>query len=115
MKQIDNISDDANQLSNVILDDGSIAAIQLVYRPATQRWTLTVSRGTFKVEGIQVTYHQNLMRQWRHLIPFGIACTTVDMADPVFIDDFSSGRAALYVLSESEVDSVEQDFVQVDS
>lgn len=103
MNQIDNLSNDASQQTTIVLPDGSTATIQIKYLPTVQRWTLGVTYGDFSVVGINICIHPNLLRVWINILPFGITCTTIDGVDPIYIDDFSSGRAALYVLTESEV------------
>lgn len=107
MNQIDNLSDDANQLTRVALPDGSLVSLALVYRPATQRWTVSVTRNDFTVNNVNLCVHPNILRQWRNLIPFGLACVTTDSGDPVLIDDFTSGRATLYILTQADVTEVE--------
>lgn len=107
MNQIDNLSNEASQETRVTLDDGTVVDILLTYRPAIQRWSLNVTRGTFVVDGINLCVFPNIVREWRHIIPFGIACLTTDGADPVSLDDFSNGRATLFVLDAAEVASAE--------
>ncbi len=107
MNLIDNLSSEANQLTRLILPDGTQVDFNLIYRPTIGRWMLNVSRGTFSVDGLNICVFPNLLSQWRELIPFGLACVTTDGADPVYIDDFSSGRAQLFLLTQDEVASVE--------
>lgn len=107
MNSIDNLTSDANQITKVVLDDGSTVIINLVFQAAVQRWTMDVLRQDFQANGIGVCIHPNFMREWRNIIPFGIGCTTIDGADPVFVDDFSSGRATLHILTEADVEFME--------
>lgn len=107
MTQIDNLSNDADQVTTVILDDGSKVTITLLYLPAIQRWSLDVTYGNFTVLGLNLCIHANILRGWRNLIPFGIMCSTIDGADPIYIDDFSSGRASLFVLNSDDVLDIE--------
>ena len=109
MNQIDTISNDANQLIRFVLDDGTTVSMSLVYRPAIQRWTVDVVRNDFEADGINVSAHPNFMRPWVNVVPFGIACTSTDGGDPVYIDDFVNGRCALYVLDQADVAAVEAD------
>lgn len=103
---IDNISDDAYQQTKVKLDDGSIVYVDLIYTPATQRWVMNVTWGTFSVLGVGLCVHPNLLNQHRNRIPFGIACASSDGADPFDVQDFTNGRIALYVLNEADVADV---------
>lgn len=103
MNSIDNLTSDANQITRVVLDDGSTVIIQLVFNAAVQRWTMNLIYGDFQVNGLGICIHPNFMREWRNILPFGLGCTTIDGADPVFVDDFSSDRATLHVLTEADV------------
>lgn len=107
MNQVDNLSDDASQLTRVALPDGSLVVLALVYQPATQRWTISVSRNDFSVNNINLCNHPNLLRDFREVIPFGLACVSTDGGDPVLIEDFVSGRITLYVLTQADVAEVE--------
>lgn len=110
MVTIDNISDDSSQKISISLDDGTVVVLTLNYRPAIQRWTVDVVRtdsSEFEVNGLMICVHPNLLRQWRNLIPFGLACTTIDGVDPIDINDFVSGRATLYILGSDNVTAIE--------
>ncbi len=48
-----------------------------------------------------------MLRQFRNIIPFGLACVIADGFEPVYQDDFTSGRASLYLLNEADVAEVE--------
>jgi len=111
MNSIDNITADSNQITNVVLDDGTIVSINLIYRPATQRWTIDVAYGSFIANGINVCIHPNFMREWRNVIPFGIGCTTTDGIDPVYLEDFANGRATLHILNHDEVQQIEATYL----
>ena len=113
MNQIDNLSNDANQLVTLVLDDGSTVSMSLQYMPTIQRWAVGFTYGDFSAQGMNLCIHPNLLRSWRHIIPFGIACNTIDGADPLYIDDFASGRAALYLLTQAEVAEFETDIIGV--
>jgi len=109
MTQIDNITDQANQLTQVVLPDGSVLQITLVFRASTERWTIDVLHPTLAVDGINLCASPNVLREWRNLINFGLSCTSITGVDPVNVEDFVNGNAALYVLSEADVQLVEEE------
>ena len=111
MNSIDNLSSAANQTTLVVLDDGTTVTLTLTYRAATQRWTLDVLRGTFQAFGINVSAHPNLLREWRNVVPFGLACSTTDGGDPVYLEDFSNGRATLLILTQDDVAAIEATYL----
>lgn len=112
MTRIDNLGIEANQITKVILPDGSIVVINLIYFPAIQRWIMNVARDTFSVNGINICLNPNIMRQWKNVIPFGIFCDSVDGVDPIYIDDFFNGRVQLYMLNASDVVAVENQIAE---
>lgn len=109
MVAIDNLSNDAFQTTSVVLSDGTKVILNLSYLPAIQRWTVDIIYGeSFIVHGINLTIHPNILRNWRNLLPFGLACTTIDGADPFNVEDFSSHRATLYMLASEDVVQIEE-------
>lgn len=58
-------------------------------------------------QNIRLTTSYNILRAYRSWLPFGIACTTSDGLEPMDINDFSSGYAKVYILTKSEIDTVE--------
>jgi hypothetical protein len=109
MQQIDNIGGEANQQTQVTLEDGSVVTLGLRYLPAVQRWMMDVTHDDGTFLGLNVCVHPNLLRPWRNTLRFGIACGALDGVSPVDVNDFSTGRVALYVLSAAEVAQVERD------
>lgn len=107
MTQIDNITEQANQTTQVVLPDGSILTVALQYNGSTERWTMDVSHTLLTVNGMNVSCHPNMLREWRNVIPFGLACTTLSGYDPTNVQDFTNGQAQLYVLTAADVQDVE--------
>ena len=109
---IDTLTDGADQLLTLILDDGSLAQVEMQYEGTTQRWLMNVSHPTIPPNGIiynkEVCFSPNIMREWRNIIPFGLCCTSTDGGDPVSIEDFVDGRCNLYLLNAADVIAVEQ-------
>jgi hypothetical protein len=107
MIQIDNLSDDADQTTEVVLDDGSVVQFEFNFLPAVQLWMMNVTYGSFQANGITLVSHPNILREFRNNIPFGLALTSADGFDPLDISDFISGRIVLYVLTQSDVADLE--------
>ncbi len=110
MNLIDNLTSEPTQVTNLDLGDGTFAVLTLTYRPTVQRWAVAVLRGTFEVDGMNLCLSPNGLRQWKNVIPFGIMCVSIDGLDPLFIDDFTSGRVSLYLLNQADVASFESFF-----
>ena len=107
MQQVTNLSNEADQITNIVLDDGSVLQLELLWRGAIERWMLNVTHPDLTVNLINLCTGANILRPWINLVPFGLGVVSTDGQDPAFLTDFSSGRITLYVLSASEVQSVE--------
>lgn len=112
MKQITAISDDPKQSMNVVLDDGTKVLLSLEYISSQKGWFMSFSYGSvLTVNGYRIVTSPNMLRKFRDVIPFGIACKTNDDLDPLYKDDFSTGRSVLYVLNPSDVSYVENTII----
>lgn len=104
---INNLTNFADQLTNLQLADGSTASMELIYQGATERWVMNIVYGTFTANGIGVCCYPNLLRQWREILPFGLACVSSNQTDPFNINDFASGRVQIYILTQADVAAIE--------
>lgn len=111
MQQINTLTNDADQLMIVPLADGSELQLEFIYRPAIQRWVVNVSHPLLELKGFNVCLGPNILRQWRNLVPFGLAITATDGLDPVDISDFVTGRVSVFILSAAEVQQVEDEIL----
>ncbi|MES2155463.1 MAG: hypothetical protein V4510_10045 [bacterium] len=89
MFAINNLTTAGNQTSLAVLADGSTVTLTFRYRPAIQRWTVDVTRGVFVALGVGLSSGPNLLRIWRHIIPFGLKVSTADGTDPFMADDLA--------------------------
>ncbi len=103
MTRIDNITDQASQRTQPVLADGSVLTIDLLYNGATQHWSMTIQHTLLATASLNVCAFPNILREWRNLIAFGIACITTTGQDPTSVDDFINGVASLYLLDEADV------------
>ena len=106
MRLIENITNDANQTFNIALADGSIAYISLFYRPTIQRWSLSINHPRLTVNNMNVCSYPNMIMAYKNTAMFGIAVVTIDGLDPFMIDDFSAGRAVMFLVDQSELAEV---------
>jgi len=103
MKQITSLTNDANQILAVILDDGTKVSINLTYCPNQLGWFYSLTYGEFSVNNRRVVNSPNMLRQFRTFIPFGLACLVVDGYEPIYQSDFVDGRASLYILNAEDL------------
>lgn len=107
MQLITAITNDPIQNLGIILDNGSTVQMQLNYIPAQQGWFYSLTYGTFIANFMRVVNSPNMIRKYRNIIPFGLACTTIDGYEIINQSDFISGRASMFVLNPSDVTEVE--------
>ena len=107
MNQITTITDDPNQTSGILLDDGSTVQVALSWIPAQQGWYISFTHGSFQVNLMRVVVSPNILRKYRRIISFGIAFTTTDGYEIVSQKDFVGGRASMYSLNAADVAQVE--------
>lgn len=104
---ITNLTNFANQTTDLQLPDGTIATMGLLYNGVTERWTMSMEYSGKTYEGIGLCCYPNVMRQWKNLIPFGISCATADQTDPFDVNDFTSGRVSMFLLDADDVEALE--------
>jgi len=105
---IDNLTNWPNQVTHIILDDGSIVDLSFRFNAATLKWVFDVKHDLLTVQNMLLCVHMNLLRQWMYKIPFGLCCITTDGLDPIRLDDFTSGRVTLIVLNSDDVVTCEK-------
>ncbi len=111
MRLINSITSDAKPKIDLVLPDSTVASLTLKYIDNQQGWYADLTYGTFAYKGFRLTVNPNILRAFRRIIPFGLALTTTDGYEALFINDFSNGRASLYLLDEVDVIEVE-DIIQ---
>jgi hypothetical protein len=120
MTEITGLTADANQSQNLILPDGSSAPLTLTYMDNQQGWFISLSYpGWSGCTNRRLVVNPNMLRAFRSIIPFGLALSTTDGYEPIFITDFISGRASLFLLNADDVQNYEniltQDYLLVNN
>lgn len=91
----------------ILTDQGNLITIRLRFMPSQEMWVMGFTWGDIEVEGIALVCAQNVLRNLRNLIPFGIMIRAIDSVDPYRSDDFISGRCDFVLLNSSDVQAVE--------
>lgn len=103
MQAISTIDSSAYQEVSFILESGIKTTLTLRFLPTQRRWLLDISdENGFKVNGLYVCCHPNLLDKWHNIIDYGINIATDDMVDPYRQEDFESGYAYLAMLNKEE-------------
>jgi hypothetical protein len=112
MTWINTITSDPYQVMTLKLDNGETIEFTLRYLTNQQGWYYSFTYGAFSINNRALVCSPNLLRAFRHILPFGLACTTEpapdgQMYEPIFKDDFSSKRAKFFLLNANDVADVE--------
>lgn len=91
---------------------GGEIIMRLAYRPRVQRWFIDIEFGSFILNGFKLTRGPNVLYKWSNIIPFGLTVNVADDFEPFVINDFSSERVKLFLLTTAEVEEVESLIVQ---
>lgn len=107
MIQVTNITDDFYQQQTVNLDGGALV-FSIRYYPQQQSWFLEqLEYAGIIIQGLRIGTIPNFLRQFKNSLKIGMACYTSDNFEPKLQQDFSSGYATLYVLTEADVVALE--------
>ncbi len=108
MTQINGLTSSPSQTLTIAdPNTGKPISISLTFRPRTQEWYIGITFGTWSLASLRLSYSPNVLIQYSNVIPFGLLVQTSDQGDPSLINDFVSGRAALVLLTSSEVSDIE--------
>ena len=107
MTWINTITNTANQGMTLKLPNGDKISFDLIYMPQNQGWYYSFTYGNFSISNKRIVTGVNMLRAFRNILPFGFACVTKDGYEPIYIDDFTSGRANFYLLDSTDIVLVE--------
>ncbi len=110
------ITDDPKQKFSVQLESNKFFTLELEFIDQQERWIYSISDipdSDIVIKGSAMVSNPNLLRQFTRTLDFGISCTSEDGDDPSFINDFSSGRVELGILTKEEVDQIEDEFFSI--
>lgn len=110
MQQIFSLTDDPRQSVSVILEDNTILDILLEFRANVRGWFISISHVDWECNNMRLCNSPNFLKKFKNIINFGLAVTSVDKNDPVFVSDFLNERITLFVLNSDEVQTVEEQF-----
>lgn len=110
MYLINSISNDPKQQFNLTGIPGIQVSVLLTFMPRIATWNMDITYGSINLQGIPVRCSPNMLRQWRNVLPFGMACVDIYKIDPYTVNDFALGAASLFLLDSEEVAAVEAGF-----
>jgi hypothetical protein len=108
MQMINNLTDNADQLTNFTLPDATVLQLEFIYRPGIARWHMHLTHPLLTLRGVNLVVSPNILRPWKNIIPFGMAILSTTGLDPMNVTDLSDGTVSVNILSAAEVLMVEQ-------
>lgn len=109
MQHINSITSQPKQRMSLVLENNETVDFYLYYLPRQFGWFYNFTYKDFTVNCSRATLSPNALRQFKNIIPFGIAFTSNSFIEPFDIDDFSSGRVNMYVLNSDDVKQIENE------
>jgi hypothetical protein len=106
MNPVPGLTASPSQQQTIVLPDGTKLLMQLEYNQLQQGWfflELDWNSGQWVENGRRIVNHGNMLRQYKNILDFGLACFTVGNREPTQLQDFSSQNSVMYVLTAAEV------------
>lgn len=107
MKLLDKLTANPLQTYIVITEDGDLFTLSLRFLPSQALWEASIIWGTFTLNGISLVLSPNLLFGYKNILPFGLMIVAIDSIEPSYLDDFTSGRVKVYVMTKSDISALE--------
>lgn len=108
MYQVNQITSDYKQSQTLVLPSGAQIQLYMEYKPQQLGWFMNITYGSFILNTFRVCTSANLLRQFKNILPFGMSIQTSDNYEPTQLQDFSSGYAQMFILTQQEVTQYEE-------
>lgn len=73
------------------------------YNSSRQGWFLDLVSENFKIYGLRITSVPNILKQWKNKLGFGIGVLTENNSEPLFLEDFNTERAKMFLLDQDDL------------
>lgn len=109
MFRIQNITSYPYQGKSLVLPDGTRVEIDIQFFPLRKCWVIKrLSYQDFLLHSYKIVNGTNILRQFKNILPFGLACYDPSGRDPQFLEDFTEqGSHRLFILTQDEVQRYE--------
>lgn len=111
MRRLTGLTDDPKQQFAMVIEGYDAATVTLEYKSSQYAWFMSVVWGNFELYGERVATGPNMLRQFKDIIPFGIAVSGNNAIDPLFLTSWLTD-CSFYVLDAADVESAEAYFVR---
>ncbi len=110
MRVITGLTSDPIQIFRFPLDNGQLVKFTIQFKPAVQMWFIDLEYNSFIIRGLRLNNNTNMFCQYKNIIPFGLYIEIADGTEPFLINDLQSERVKINVLTQTEVDRLEEFF-----
>lgn len=108
MFKIQNITTYGYQGKSLVLPDGTRIEIDIQFVELRKCWVIKrLAYQDFLLHSHKIVNGTNILRQFKNILPFGLACYSPSGRDPQFLEDFSEGDHQLFILTQDEVQQYE--------
>ena len=108
MKQITEITSEPKQRFDIVTEENEEFEFKLEYSDQQQGWFWSLTYNNLIINGARLVTAPNILRRYKNMLPFGLSIQTEDLSEPILIDDFETERVKVFLLTESEVEEIEQ-------
>ena len=104
------------QFYQLVLDNNETIDFYIRYYPRMLSWYFDVIYKEITINNIKIVLHPNILRQFRHRLPFGLMFYTDNNSpvEPFQITDFQTGRVKMAILNEDEIIQEEREVFNVE-
>ena len=107
MELIQGITSDYKQNFQFLTADGEKVNFTLYYYYTQQSWFFDFTYKNYTCYCQRVVLTPSALRHLKNIIPFGIGFVSDDKVEPIFLDDFESGRVKMLILNKEDIEKVE--------
>lgn len=113
MRIITEFTDNPKQTCTLVLENQETVAFNLYFYETQMSWYFDFTYNDIISNGNKVVLGVNILRNFKNIIPFGLAFQANDGVEPFAIDDFTTGRVTVYLLSKADVEACEANIYNV--
>lgn len=109
MLKINEINSNPKQRRKVLLPTGESFTLFIEFLPQQYGWFIRdFVFEEIEIHNVRISNNLNILRQYKNIIPFGLACVSIDDREPSLLEDFSSGHSNLLIVTKNEISEYEE-------
>ena len=107
MKLVTGLTAEPKQRIRIALEDRSKIDLHLEYVPQQLGWFYSLTHGDFALDGARLVSSPNILRQYRGILPFGLAVIAKEQGEPLRQSDLADGTVSIHLLEGADLPAVE--------